>query len=180
METINIHTGNSVSSAGIGNAEFKTLFDTWYEPLKNFIYYKCGNHTIAEEIAQETFLRVWEKRDGVKMETASAYMYKIANNLFINNYQQKKVIFKFIHAYTRNHLIESPEFEFEMKEFDEKLKRALAALSEKNREVFLMNRIDNMTYNEIAQNLGLSVKAIEKRMKTALDFLKSKIDHLKI
>jgi RNA polymerase sigma-70 factor (ECF subfamily) len=49
-------------------------------------------------------------------------------------------------------------------------------MDEKNRVVFLMNRIDDLTYNEIAMNLGLSVKAVEKRMGKALSFLKEKLD----
>jgi len=64
----------------------------------------------------------------------------------------------------------------EMNQFDEKLKSTINDLGEKNRMVFLMNRIDGLTYNEIADNLGLSVKAIEKRMKNALDDLKTKIE----
>jgi RNA polymerase sigma-70 factor (ECF subfamily) len=65
----------------------------------------------------------------------------------------------------------------EMNEFNDRLKNAINSLNDKNRTVFLMNRIDGLTYNEIADNLGLSVKAIEKRMKNALDELKKQIDY---
>ena len=72
---------------------------------------------------------------------------------------------------------ESPEFEMELKEFNDKLKSAINRLNEKNRTVFLMNRIDGLTYGEIAENLNLSEKAIEKRMKNALDELKKTIEY---
>jgi RNA polymerase sigma-70 factor (ECF subfamily) len=71
---------------------------------------------------------------------------------------------------------ETPEFELEVKEFDRKLQRVLSELSEKSRTVFLMNRMDQMTYNEIAQNLDISVKAVEKRMKKALEFVRKEIE----
>ena len=59
------------------------------------------------------------------------------------------------------------------------MERAIAELPETQREVFLMNRIDKMTYGEIAEALGLSVKAIEKRIGKALRELRSKIIELK-
>jgi RNA polymerase sigma-70 factor (ECF subfamily) len=89
---------------------------------------------------------------------------------------QKKVVLKFENTQKReSHAAVSPEYEVEMKEFNEQLQRAISDLSEKNRAVFLMNRIDDMTYNEIAANLDISVKAVEKRMKTALSSLRKLI-----
>jgi RNA polymerase sigma-70 factor (ECF subfamily) len=71
---------------------------------------------------------------------------------------------------------DAPDFELEMQQFDRQLQDALAKLDEKKRSVFLMNRIDDLTYNQIAENLGLTVKAVEKRMEKALAFLRKKID----
>jgi len=70
---------------------------------------------------------------------------------------------------------ESPEFVLEMKEFDNKLQAAIADLPDKSRVVFLMNRIDGITYREIAENLGVSVKAVEKQMSRALRILREKL-----
>ncbi|MCK5463199.1 MAG: RNA polymerase sigma-70 factor, partial [Bacteroidales bacterium] len=53
---------------------------------------------------------------------------------------------------------------------------ALSALTEKNRTVFLMNRIDRMTYQDIANSLEISVKAVEKRMNKALAFLRETLE----
>jgi RNA polymerase sigma-70 factor (ECF subfamily) len=63
-----------------------------------------------------------------------------------------------------------------MNDFDRRLQASLSELDEKSRTVFLMNRIDDMTYSQIAFNLGLSVKAIEKRMSKALAFLKERLN----
>jgi RNA polymerase sigma factor (sigma-70 family) len=103
-------------------------------------------------------------------------LYKIANNLFLNRQEHLKVQFRFISDYDSVEFSDAPDFEMEMKEFDNRLQLTLADLDEKNRVVFLMNRIDNLTYNQIAENLGLSVKAVEKRMGKALSFLKEKLD----
>jgi RNA polymerase sigma-70 factor (family 1) len=131
---------------------------------------------VAEDIVQDTFLKVWEKRSDIRKETVKALLYTIANNLFLNRIEHQKVSFKFENTAPRNIYTEAPDYELEMKEFDEKLQKALGDLDEKKRTVFLMNRIDEMTYNQIAEDLGLSVKAVEKRMEKAIAFLKERID----
>lgn len=162
--------------AGINQIEFDQIFVEWYNPVRNFIYYKTGDLQIAEDITQDAFLKIWEKRESIKIQTVKSLLYKIANNMFLNRQEHKKVLFKFINDYQINEFSTAPDYELEMKEFDKRLQLTLADLDEKNRIVFLMNRIDDLTYNEIAQNLGLSVKAVEKRMGKALSFLKEKLD----
>jgi RNA polymerase sigma-70 factor (ECF subfamily) len=68
---------------------------------------------------------------------------------------------------------ESPQEIMEHDEFAEKLNRTMEKLPEAQRIVFLMNRIDDLTYREIAERLAISVKAVEKRMQGALESLRS-------
>ena len=65
-------------------------------------------------------------------------------------------------------------------EFKDKLEMAISNLSEKQREVFLMNRIDKMTFGEIALEFEISVKAVEKRMGIALRTLKEDVEELRL
>jgi RNA polymerase sigma-70 factor (family 1) len=162
---------------GISEAEFIGLFKEYNQPVKNFIYYKTGDMDLAEDVLQDTFLKFWEKKNEVRMNTAKALLFTIAGNLSINKLEHQKVVFQFAHNFSQSPFVSSPEFEMELKEFDQKLQRALAGLNEKNRAVFLMNRIDGMTYQEIAGNIGVTVKAVEKRMKKALDYLTEKIEY---
>ena len=121
-------------------------------------------------------MKIWEKRGTIKVETVKSLLYKIAGNLFLNRVEHEKVSFKFISEYKENAFFNAPDFDLEMKEFDAKLQGSLAELDDKNRTVFLMNRIDDLTYSQIADNLGLSVKAVEKRMGKAIAFLKDRLD----
>jgi RNA polymerase sigma-70 factor (ECF subfamily) len=161
---------------GIDMAEFDEIFNNWYDPLRNFIYYKTGDVQVAEDIAQDTFLKIWEKRSQIKKETVKPLLFKIAYNLFINRIQHQKVSFKFAEQSKGEKTHVPADYELEMAEFDAKLQRALASLDERNRTVFLMNRIEDFTYTQIAEQLGLSVKAVEKRMEKALSFLRLAID----
>ena len=161
---------------GISEAEFISLFKEHHQQVKNYIYYKTGDVDLADDVVQDTFLKFWEKKNDVRMNTAKALLFTIAGNLSLNKLEHKKVVFQFANRFIQSPFVNSPEFEMELKEFDHKLQRTIADLHEKNRVVFLMNRIDGMTYQEIADNIGVTVKAVEKRMKKALDYITEKIE----
>lgn len=162
---------------GIEKSEFVDVFNKLYQPVRNFVYYQTGDTGVADDIAQDTFSKIWEKRDTIRMETVKQLAFTIASNLCKNRFEHQKIVLAFEGGYQATGNAESPEFEMELNQFNERLKNAINGLNEKNKVVFLMNRIDGLTYAEIATNLGLSVKAIEKRMKNALDDLKTKIEY---
>ncbi|TKG97059.1 RNA polymerase sigma-70 factor [Puteibacter caeruleilacunae] len=158
-------------------SEFIDLFNKMYQPVKNFLYYKTGDIQLAEDITQDAFVKIWEKRKTIKSSTVKTLLYTVANNLCKNRFEHEQVVLNFANNFHSEEHSNSPDYELEMKEFHQKLQTALGRLNEKYRVVFLMNRIDGLTYVQIAQNLNLSVKAVEKRMKNALHELKKHIDH---
>lgn len=166
----------SFSTIGISKNDFDQIFNNWYEPVRNYIYYKSGDIQLSEDIAQDAFLKIWEKRENIVMHTAQNLVFKIAGNLFLNRMNHQKVNYNFVAEYSGNDRTESADFDLEMKEFDQKLQQALADLDDKKRTVFLMNRIDELTYSQIASALGITVKAVEKRMGKTLEILRKKID----
>lgn len=161
----------------LSQLEFKSLFDDNFDKIRNYVYFKCGNIEQAEDIAQEAFLKLWEKRKDVRKETMLSYLYRIAHNVFINQAKREQLSFKFQNNNPGSDVDKvSPEYEMELREFDEKLQKALANLPEINRVTFLMNRIEGKKYREIAENLGISVKTVEKRIQNALNQLKESIE----
>jgi RNA polymerase sigma-70 factor (family 1) len=161
---------------GLDQVGFEQLFDAYYDELQHFIFYKSGDTEIAEDIVQDAFLKLWEMRSSVRVETARALLYTIATNLFANRYKRLKLKFKLQQTIIEDRTFETPEFEMEIKEFDQKLQRVLSELNENNRTVFLMSRMEQMTYNEIASALNISVKAVEKRMEKALEHVRKHIE----
>lgn len=153
-------------------AEFKCYFDRYYDQIRNFCYYKCGDPALAEDLTQETFLQVWRKRAEIRQETLANLLYTIAGNLYTSEARHQQVVFRFeqIPKQDRDH--EDPSYLLELEQFREQLDQAIAALPEGSREVFLMNRIDKLKYQEIADMLGISIKAVEKRMYIALKNLR--------
>ncbi len=166
---------NNRSGDKFDKAEFEDLFNENYESVRNFIYYKTGDIKLAEDICQDVFIKIWERRSEIIPEKVKYLCFTIANNLSLNYLKHLKIVYNFKNAFIERHEFESPEHLLIQKEFDLKLQGVIAELPEKQRVVFLMNRIDKLTYNEIADRLGLSVKAIEKRMSQALKELNTKL-----
>jgi RNA polymerase sigma factor (sigma-70 family) len=159
--------------------EFKQTFDNHFESVRNYVYYRSGDKELANDVAQDTFMRYWEKIPHVRDEDGSGnvkgLLFKIAGDIFISNYRKKKVAMKYPAKTDREEFSHSPEEQLTYKEMVITYENALADLPEKQRTVFLLNRMDGLKYHEIAMNLGLSVKAVEKRMKNALAFLRRAI-----
>lgn len=152
---------------------FKNIFDKYFDVVRNYIYYRSGNSDLATDIAQETFMRLWEKQLIIDESKVKALLFKISGDLFVSSYRKEKTAHLYRLRQKQGMQDLSPHDQLEFKETKQKYEAALAQLPEKQRVVFLMSRIDNMKYHEIADDLGLSVKAIEKRMKNALGTLRS-------
>ncbi|WP_339739207.1 RNA polymerase sigma-70 factor [uncultured Sunxiuqinia sp.] len=155
--------------------EFKTLFDQHFDAIRNYIYYRSGDSDLATDLAQDVFLRLWEKQPDYHPKATVGLLYKMAGDEFISQYRRQKLELNYKNslAFSMEEDV-SPEEELEYKELQQRYEKALAGLPEKQRVVFLMSRMDGLKYHEIADRLSISVKAVEKRMKSALDDLKSK------
>ena len=155
--------------------EYRQVFRELYKPVRNFIYFRCSDADMAEDIAQDVFLKLWETRSRIDKRTVKAYVYTIAHNLTVNNVKRRQLQYNFRKAPSVDRDNDSPEKMMEMNEYDKRLQEVLSALPEGGREVFLMNRLEDLTYQEIAERLGLTVKAIEKRMSKVLKILRDKL-----
>lgn len=156
---------------------FAALFDAHAEVIRNFVYYKCKDMQQAEDITQDAFVKLWQNCKKVLFSKARSFVMKVAQNAFFNQVAHDKVILKYnasINTGVRA-ITESPDFLMEEKEFMQKLERSIADLPEKERVVFLLSRKDKKTYREIAEILGLTQKAVERRMHLALQKLREKL-----
>lgn len=151
---------------------FKSIFYNYAEGMRNFLYYQSGNLAQAEDLVQEAFAKLWENCKKVPHEKAKSYLYTILRNKFLNEKAHEKVILKFEQRGHSERDGLTPEYLLEMEEFRNQLMQAIGNLPEKQRQVFLMSRMDKKKYAEIAEALGISVKAVEKRMHKALAALK--------
>lgn len=154
---------------------FETVYKKYSEGLYNYLYYTFGNQADAKDVTQNVFLKLWERCKTVSSENIKSYLYTLGRNECFNIIKHEKVKIVFQKQNISNVNIESPEFNMQKDEFEQKLEQAISNLKEGERQVFLMSRIDKKKYLEIAEELNLSVKTIEKRMHNALVCLRTNI-----
>jgi RNA polymerase sigma-70 factor (ECF subfamily) len=159
---------------------FSGFFKSHAKGLRNYLYYKFGNENQAEDITQEAFIKLWQNCADVPIEKAKSYIYTIANNASLNVIAHQKVVLNYAkNVPNKEATNESPEYLLEEDEFKTKLLSAIQNLNETQRVAFLMHRIDGKKYAEIAAELEISVKAVEKRIHLALVELRKEFDHFK-
>ncbi|WP_242083653.1 RNA polymerase sigma factor [Aestuariivivens sediminis] len=168
----------STSKSVCDPKNYEQLFNTHSTTVFNFIYYKCGDRQQAEDIVQDAFIKLWRNCSKVDFEKAKSYVFTVARNLFFNEAAHKKIVLKYQSNPNSSINNQTPEFILEEQQFMEKLNEAIAGLPEKQREVFLLSRIDKKKYSEISEIVGISIKAVEKRMSLALIALRDKLGNI--
>ncbi|MEM1321234.1 MAG: sigma-70 family RNA polymerase sigma factor [Bacteroidota bacterium] len=157
---------------------FRILYEQYSDALRNFMYYKSKDSGFAEDAVQDAYVQLWKNCVSVPVEKARGFLFKVLNNKLLDRFKHQKVQLKFKALPVKTHTVEDPEFLLEEQEFRDKLNKAIDSLPEPQRLVFLMNRIDQLKYREIAEALGISQKAVEKRMHKALLYLRAQIGNI--
>jgi len=141
-----------------------------YGPLCGFALGFIGDRDEAEELVQETFVKFWEKRDEISIETSiKSYIYSAVRNACLNYLKHIKV--RQAHVAEEKHFGEPTE-EILQTEVSENIELAIKKLPAKCREVFELSRFKGMKYQEIAEYLNISVKTVENQMGKALKVLR--------
>lgn len=154
---------------------YRQIFQSVATDLFNFLYYKYGEDNDPEDIVQTAFEKLWKNCMQVLPEKAKSFVYTVANNEMLNAISRKKTVYKFKQQAHKNYTNETPEYLLEEKEYHDRLKEALESLTEDQRSTFLMNRVEGKTHQEIADLIGISRKAVEKRIYTTLNILREKM-----
>jgi RNA polymerase sigma factor (sigma-70 family) len=159
---------------------FNGIFKSYSKNLHDFLYYKYGASNNPQDVVQVAFEKLWKNCKNVLPEKAKSFLYTVANNEMLNSISRKKTVLNYSLQKPKDYTVESPEFLLEEKEYHDRLQKALEELSEEQRVTFLLNRIEGKKHQEIADMLGISRKAVEKRIYTALKILREKIELIKI
>ena len=158
---------------------FQETFYKYYEPLCKYAFTLVKEPHSCEDIVQETFLRVWEKKQNlIGSEELTWYMYTaIRNNCLTFLEKSKKTVLRDItgQEIADTTATDRPLQPVKESDYDALLKKALENLPPKCREVFVLSRVSNLTYKQISDSLGISIKTVENQMGKALKILRAYI-----
>lgn len=157
---------------------FEHLFKSYFKALHAYAYTIVNDEITAEEMVQTVFLKIWEKKEQLQVETSvKAYLYRSVYNCCMNYLKHKKIKSNY-----REHISYSMKNEFDdaskkvqLTELETRLRAALNELPEQCRTIFQLSRFDELKYKEIAAHLGLSPKTVENQMGKALKILRLKL-----
>lgn len=172
------YPASASSTAYHNDLSFEQLFKAHYKELHAYAHVILRDPDLAEEIVQNMFLKFWEKRDLLNVQTSiKAYLYKCIYHDSLNYLKRQKVETKYqdYAAYSMNNSHEAASSRVELNELERKLHQALNELPEHCRTIFQMSRFEELKYREIAEQLGLSIKTVENQMGKALKILRVKL-----
>ena len=129
---------------------------------------------IAEDLAQDVFVRLWEKRESLNITSSiGAYLRRMAINEGISHLRKnKKVSFEEFDKSQHADVVMSAEDAYLGQELKHKIQSAIDTLPPRCRIIFQLSRHEELTYKEIAQKLDISVKTVENQMGKALKILR--------
>lgn len=157
---------------------FEEVFKTHFKALHSYAYTILKDDAIAEEMVQNVFFKLWEKKEQLDIQTSlKAYLYKAVYHESLNYLKHQKV--KSVHQayamHSTDHTSNLAEKKLLQGELENKLQMAMNDLPEQCRTIFQLSRFEELKYREIADTLGLSIKTVENQMGKALKILRSKL-----
>ena len=162
---------------------YSSFFKKHAKSLRNFLIIKFGDESLAEDLVQESFVQIWKNCSSVEIAKAKSYLFTVAVNKGLSVKRHDQVVFKHQNLVVKTSKegieVDSPEYKMLEGEFMDKFKKLIASLPDRQREVFLLSRIEGKSYKEIAEICDVSVKAVEKLMSKALLKMRNGIGNLK-
>lgn len=158
----------------MNDMEFETLFREQFTSLCNLAYTVVKDSDVAKDIVQQVFLSLWQKRTEINFHTSSkSYLCRAVVNTALNHISKEKKLIK-LDEYTKEPIADIIDHEHADSKvpLENKVRSAINELPPVCQKVFTLSRFSDLTNKEIASELNISVKAVEKHISKALKTLR--------
>lgn len=153
--------------------EFKEVFLKYYNPLCNFCHRYIKDGDEVQDVVQDVFEKLWIKRDTITFEKPiQYYLFTSVKNRAIEKIRKKKrnsELIDNLDTPTQTEDVVEDTDQFVRKEM---LHKAIKQLPPKCQKIFIMSKVEGLTYNEIADEMEISVKTVENQMRRAFQILR--------
>lgn len=165
---VNLRSGNILA--------FNQLFEAYSSKLFLFAKGYLKSVEDSEELVQEVFLTVWEKHKEIKIELSfKSWLFTIAFNNIKKRFRQKAQFRRFANTEIGDEATQETAEKIDFNSFYRHLQGILKSLPEKRRLVFQKSRIEGMSNQEIADQLGLTKKTVENHLNLALKQIRQQL-----
>lgn len=160
---------------------FEDVFIQYFPKVKSFAALLLKSENEAEDVAQDVFIKLWEKKDLWEDNLEINYLYTMVKNAVFNRIKRKNIESKYIDSQLELHGMEElwefedPLIELYRDELYQLMKLALEQMPQKRRQIFEMSRFQNLNNNEIAKKMNLSVRTVEQHIYLVLKEIKKLI-----
>lgn len=164
------------------------LFKSYYYPLRAYTLRFICNKEIAEDMVQDVFFELWSRRETIRLEDKNAvksYLFKSIYNRSINLIKSDALYIhtsfeethetQIIESYLSQHLC-NQEHSLLLKELEEEIAAYVETLPPQCKKIFLLSRTYGLKNKEIADQLEISIKAVEKQITKAISGLKEHLE----
>lgn len=161
------------------------MFKKYYNPLCNFATTIVKDHKMAQDVVQDVFTGLWDKREVISIDTnEKSYLFQAVKNRALEMLRKQKNDVKISTAdyneiYDSNDALDEQARKYMLKEY---LYSSIRQLPPKCQEIFVLNKMNGLTYNEIAIDLDISVKTVENQIGKAYrklrDLMKGRLSEI--
>ena len=150
---------------------FRDLYERYHADVYRFALFLTGDHARAEDLAADTFVRAWTARDRIRQETVRAYLLTITRNLHRDELRSKsRHQFTTLDETVADTRVDAHAQHAHARHF---LRARLRWVAKGDRRALLLFVLKEMSYEEIAKTLGVSLGAVKSRIRRAREALKS-------
>ena len=157
----------------LSKKQFSEYYHSYYRQLCLHALHFMSDTDEAEDIVQETFVNLWDKREQLgTIKSVKAYLYTAVRNNCLTRIRDAKPTTPIDEGFMDESLTEDEQME--RAEMEARIWRLIDELPERRRGIFLMAKRDGLRYKEIAEQTGLTVKSVENHVLRAMQSLRTK------
>jgi RNA polymerase sigma-70 factor (ECF subfamily) len=175
---LNFHKESELlQNVSTGSTEaFRRLYYLWEPALSSFLFQITKSKELTAEIVQDVFLKIWMTRETLQeIKNFKAYLFVISKNQAINALKKSILELEKFKIFADNPHLYEEEVD-EKKEYQYSLiDEAIDQLPARQKEVFLLHRYERMTYQEIADRLGIGKESVKSHLSIGIKAVKSNL-----
>lgn len=158
---------------------FYNLYERYSKRLYSFVFRFIKQESDTEEIVQEVFVKIWEKRRTIDAYSSfESFLFTIAYNstisLFRKRINEKKYL-EHLYALQKESIVPELNDEIQFNDLKEQVSYLIEGLTPRQKEIYKLSRESGLTYQEIGNKLNISSTTVKKHMANTLSYLKSNL-----